>query len=39
VGIKLTPELAAQKGTTVFGDDQGEDNDDQGQNPGKGKKK
>ena len=32
IGIKLTPELAAQKGTTVFGDEQGEDNDDQGQN-------
>ena len=46
VGIKLTPELAQKKGTTMYGDDQGENNDDQGQNDddqgqnsGKGKKK
>ena len=42
VGIKLTPELAQEKGTTVFGDDQGQNDDDQGQNDqgqDKGKKK
>ena len=42
VGIKLTPELAQQKGTGIYGDDQGENNDDQGQNDddqSKGKKK
>ena len=42
IGIKLTPELAQEKGTGIWGDDQGEDNDDQGQNDDdqvKGKKK
>jgi hypothetical protein len=49
VGVKLTPELAQEKGTSIYGDDQGENNDDQGQNDndqgqndqgqGKGKKK
>jgi hypothetical protein len=36
VGIKLTPELAQQKGVSIYGeDDQGQNDDDQG----KGKKK
>ena len=35
IGIKLTPELAQEKGTSIYGDDQGEDDDDQGE----GKKK
>lgn len=42
VGIKLTPELAQEKGTSIYGDDQGDDNNDQGDDnndQGKDKKK
>ena len=42
VGIKLTPELAQQKGVSTWGEDSHDDvhdNQDEAPNPGKGKKK
>ena len=42
VGIKLTPELAAQKGVSIWGEDSKDDlhdNQDEAPNPGKGKGK